>query len=72
MGQPRNTAKYRLVRRGKLVPQHPYGITDRPVEERLKELQQEFPGSSIEKVGIKTTREGALEWERKQYKRKRR
>ena len=72
MGKPRKTAKYRLRRKGKLVPKHPYGITDRPLDKRLEELHQEFPGAAIEQVGIRTTREGALEWERKQYERRRR
>ena len=70
MGKPRNTAKYRLWRSGRLVPEHPYGISDRPLEERERELQQEFPRAHTEQVGIRTTREGALRWERKQYKRR--
>lgn len=70
MAKPRNTTKYRLIRNGKLVRKHPYGITDRPLEEREGELQQEFLGARAKKVGIKTTREGALHWERQQYKRR--
>lgn len=71
MGKPRDTTKYRLLRRGKLVPRHPYGITSRPLGEREGELQQQFPGAKAQKVGIKTTREGGLQWERKQYQRRR-
>ena len=70
MSKPRDTSKYRLLRRGKLVSKHPYGITDRPLEERGRERQQLFPGAKIQKVGIKTTRERALQWERKQYQRR--
>jgi len=70
MGKPRNTAKYRLWRGGKLVSDHPYGITDRALEERERELQQQFPGSHIKQKGIRTTRERALEWERRQYERR--
>jgi hypothetical protein len=70
MRKPRDTTKYRLLQRGKLVPKHPYGITDRPLGGRGSELQQQFPGAKIQKVGIKTTRQGALQWERKQYQRR--
>ena len=70
MSKPRDTSKYRLLREGKLVPKHPYGITSRPIEERGEELQQQIPGAKIQKVGNKTTREGALQWERKQYQRR--
>ena len=71
MGKPRNTIKYSLRRRGRLVPQHPYGVTTRTLEERERELQQQYPDSRIKKGGIKTTWEAALEWERRQYKRRR-
>lgn len=67
--KPRDTYKYRLRRGNKLVPQHPYGITD-DLKRRRAELKHEFPGARTEKVGNKTTREGALQWERKQYKRR--
>lgn len=62
--KPRNTYKYRLKRGNKLVPQHPYGITD-DLWRRENELRREFPGSHIVKVGIRTTRKGALRWERR-------
>ena len=68
--KPRDTYKYRLKRGNKLVRQHPYGITSRSLLERERELQQQFPGAQAEKVGNITTREGALQWERKLYKRR--
>ena len=69
MGKPRDTNKYRLWKGGKLVPDHPYGITD-DLKRRQTELRRDYPGAQIEKVGNKTTREAALDWERKQYKRR--
>ena len=56
------------MRRGRLVQKHPYGITDRPLEERERDLQQEFSSARARKVGNKTTRQGALKWERGKYK----
>ena len=70
MGKSRNTAKYSLWRGGKLVPKHPYGVTDRPLKEREAELQQQFPSAKIKQVGIRTTREAALAWEQLRYKRR--
>ena len=61
MAKERNTAKYHLKRGGKIVHR---GITDRPLEEREREHQKEFPGSHITQVGRRTTGEKALEWER--------
>ena len=69
MGKPRYTYKYHLRKGGKLVPDHPYGITD-DLKRRQTELKQDYQGTRIKKVGNKTTREGALKWERKQYKRR--
>lgn len=66
MGGKRETAKYKLLLGGKIVHR---GITDRPLEEREREHQEEFPGSRIKKIGRLTTRDGALEWERKGGKR---
>lgn len=68
MGKPRDTAKYKLERGGRLVRDDSgkvrRGITDRPLEEREREHQKEFPGAKIKKVGRETTREAALKWER--------
>lgn len=69
MGKPRDTHKYRLWRGNKLVPKHPYGVTD-DLNRRERELRQDFPGARIDKVGNITTRDGALRWERQQYKRR--
>ena len=60
MGMERNTAKYHLKRGNKIVHR---GVTDRPLEEREREHQQQFPGAKITQVGRRTTREKALEWE---------
>ena len=66
MRSERNTAKYHLRRGAKIVYR---GITDRPLEEREREHQVEFPRSHITQVGRRTTHEKALEWERKGGKR---
>lgn len=61
MGTERNTVKYHLKRSNNIVHR---GITDRPLEEREREHQQQFPRTKITQVGRRTTREKALEWER--------
>ena len=66
MVKERNTAKYHLIRSRKIVHR---GITDRPLQEREREHQEEFPGSNIKQIGQRTTREKALEWEREGGKR---
>ena len=66
MGKARNTAKYHLIKNRKVVHR---GITDRPLEVREVEHQKEYPRSHIKQIGGKTTREKALEWERKGGKR---
>lgn len=58
---PRDTYKYQLKQGKRIVHR---GITDDP-ERRLLEHQQEFPGSKIKRIGRRTTRDKALEWERK-------
>ena len=60
MGAKRETAKYHLKLHGKIVHR---GITDRPLEEREREHQDQFPGAKIVKVGRRTTRKQGLEWE---------
>ena len=58
----RDTYKY-LVKRGNQVLDG--GIT-KDLERRERERQQEYPGSHLKKVGIRTTEEGAREWEKEQ------
>ena len=41
------------------------GITSRPLEDREKEHQQEWPNGHITKVGRQTTEEAARKWEKK-------
>ena len=43
------------------------GITN-DLDRREQEHQEQFPGSHIKQVGIAKTKEGALEWERRQDK----
>lgn len=66
MAKERNTAKYHLIRDRKIAHR---GITDRPLQEREREHQEEFPGGHIKQIGRRTTREKALEWEREGGKR---
>jgi len=66
VAKERNTAKYHLIRDRKIVHR---GITDRPLQEREREHQEEFPGGHIKQIGRRTTREKALEWEREGGKR---
>lgn len=40
------------------------GITKRPLNVREKEHQRKWPNAHIEKVGRKTTEEGARKWEK--------
>lgn len=62
----RNTCKYRLKQGGKTVY---YGITY-DLERCEAEHQKDYPGSRIEQVGHRTTREEALKWQHKMEKRK--
>lgn len=66
MAKERNTIKYHVKCGNKIVHR---GITDRPPEEREREHQKDFPGCRIVQVGRRTTRERALEWERRGGKR---
>jgi hypothetical protein len=61
MAKARNTAKYHFIENRKVVHR---GITDRPLEDREYEHQQEYHGGHIKQIGRRTTREKALEWER--------
>jgi predicted GIY-YIG superfamily endonuclease len=57
----RNTYKYHMKVGNKIVHR---GITN-DLERREIEHQQKHPDAHIMKVGNKTTRPGALKWERK-------
>lgn len=59
--RPRDTYKYKYVRGGKILHG---GITNN-LERRENEHQQKWPGGRIRKVGRRTTRDGAQEWERR-------
>ncbi len=65
MTAKRDTTKYRVVRNRKTVH---VGITNDPVR-REREHQREYgKNARLVKDGRKTTRQAALEWERKQRK----
>ena len=64
----RDTYKYHLKQGNKVVHR---GITN-DLRRREAERQREFPGSKIEQMGHRTTREAALKWEREGGKRPRR
>lgn len=57
--EPRDTNKYRLWQRRKVVH---HGITN-DLERREREHQERWPGSRIQKIGRKTTRLAARKWE---------
>jgi len=58
--EPRDTYKYHFKRNGKIVHR---GITN-DLERREAEHQVRYPGGRIKQIGNKTTRGGALKWER--------
>ena len=63
MSSDRDTTKYRIVRNRKTIH---VGITNNP-ERREQEHQRDFgKNARLVKEGRKTTREGALRWEREQ------
>ncbi len=59
----RDTTRYNLRQNRKIVHK---GITKRPLEERLEEHQNEYPGATISKVGPKVTEDSGRKWERDQ------
>lgn len=61
MSQPRDTYKYHLKLGNRIVHR---GITT-DLERREQEHQQEFPGSHIVQIGLRTTHGGAVRWERR-------
>ena len=66
MSNVRRTAKYHMIKARKVVHR---GISDRPLEDREREHQEESPGAHVKQIGRRTTREKALEWERNGGKR---
>ncbi|MBA7579758.1 hypothetical protein ES708_21634 [subsurface metagenome] len=60
MGKPRNTIKYLVKIRNKVIDG---GITE-DLERREKERQQEHPKCHLLKVGNRTTEEAARAWEK--------
>lgn len=61
MAKERDTYKYHLKLGNKIILR---SITDDLVQ-REANHQKEFPGSRVVQVGRRTTRQGALEWERR-------
>ncbi len=61
MAKERNTYKYHLKLGSKIIDR---SITDNLVR-REASHQEEFPGSRVVQVGRRTTRQAALEWERR-------
>ena len=61
----RDTYKYHLKKGRKVVHR---GITS-DLKRRESEHQEIFPGTEIEQVGRRTTRDAALKWEREGGKR---
>ena len=59
--EPRDTSKYQFKIGNRVVHG---GITSRPLEEREKEHQQNWPKGHIKQVGRKTTEEAARKWEK--------
>lgn len=57
-----NTARYHLKWSGGKIAHR--GITDRPLEQRWREHQDEYPGTYIVQIGPRLTRDSALKWER--------
>ena len=65
MAEERDTHKYHLKDGKKVVHR---GITN-DLERREAQHQEEFPGSHIQQVGRRITRNAALKWEREGGKR---
>lgn len=61
MGEPRDTYKYH-VKVGKKIAYR--GVTNN-LERRAGEHRARWPDAKVVKVGRRTTRERALEWERR-------
>lgn len=64
--QPRDTYKYYLKQGNRIV--HIGVAIDWKRREKLH--HQEFPASKLKLIGNRSTREGALRWEREQYRRR--
>lgn len=65
MAKSKNTFKYQLKDGAKVVHR---GITN-DLERRESEHQTQFPNTTIQQVGRRTTRDAALRWEREGGKR---
>jgi len=61
MKKPRDTYKYQLKVSGKIIYR---GIT-KDIERRGAQHKSRYPNSRIVQVGRRTTRERAIEWERR-------
>jgi len=57
----RDTHKYEVKESGRVVHR---GITN-DLDRRSAELHRRWPNSHVKQVGNKTTRDGALKWERR-------
>lgn len=66
MAKGRPTTKYHLKMGHRIIQP---GITDRTLQIREQEHQAEFPGCHLVKVGRKTTRRAALDWEQRESQR---
>lgn len=61
----RDTYKYHFIRDRKVVHR---GITD-DLKRREQEHERTYRGGHIKQIGVRTTEEGAREWEKKGGKR---
>ena len=59
---PRNFTRYIVKVKSKNMHG---GITERPLEERVKEHKQKWPNCRVVKVGPKVSEETARKWEEK-------
>lgn len=65
MARKKSTYKYHLKRGATVIYR---GITN-DLERRKAEHQDQFPGTTLQQVGRRTTRDAALRWEREGGKR---
>ncbi len=60
MGKPRDHSKYQFKVGNKIV----HGGITKDLDRREAEHQQKWPNGHIKQVGIKTTEDGARQWEK--------
>ncbi len=60
MGKPRDHSKYQFKVGNKIV----HGGLTTDLERREAEHQQKWPKGHIKQIGIKTTEDGARQWEK--------